>query len=159
MGHTAKHDEDFYAWTQDQAARLRDAAAAGANVPVDWENLAEEIESVGRRDVDRVASHLSRVIEHLLKLEFSPAASPHGGWRMSVRNARGRLGRILAHSPSLRRRADEEMDWAWKMGRANAVDGLAEDGLRDADLPTACPYTVEQVLDEEWWPASRHGLE
>ena len=159
MGHTARYDEDFYAWTQDQAARLREAASSGANVPVDWENLAEEIESMGRRDANTVVSHLGRVIEHVLKLEHSPSAPPRAGWRTSVRNARFEANGSLRDSPSLWRKAEEGLDRAWKMGRANAVDGLAGDGPGDADLPRGCPYTVEQLLDEDWWPANRHGLD
>ena len=159
MGHAARYDEDFYAWTQDQAARLRDAAAAGANLPVDWENLAEEIEGMGRRDRRAFLTQLARVLEHLLKLEHSPAHHPRRGWKLSVVDGRREVGDILNDSPSLRSKLDEILAPAWARGRKDATGGLKADSLDDGAVPADCPYTVDQILDEDWWPANRHGLE
>ncbi|HEY0833199.1 MAG TPA: DUF29 domain-containing protein [Azospirillum sp.] len=159
MGFGAKYDDDFYAWTQEQASRLREAAASGANLPLDWENLAEEIESVGKSDFRGLAKHLGRVIEHLLKLEFSPAEPPRSGWRRSVRNARDELDLILKDSPSLKARLGDAVEWAWRKGLGEATDGLEADGLTERDLPADCPYTADQLLDPGWWPANRHELD
>ena len=158
MGHSAKYDEDFYAWTMEQATRLREAAASGANLPLDWENLAEEIESMGRSDFRGVRSFMIRIVEHLLKLEYSPAADPRNGWRESVGNARTEANLILDDSPSLQRRVDEALALTWKDGRRHAAEGLERDGGGDRELPKDCPYTAEQVLDPGWWPENRHGL-
>lgn len=158
MGYGAKYDEDFYAWTMEQATRLREAGASGANLPLDWENLAEEIESMGRSDFRGVKSYMIRIIEHLLKLEYSPAADPRRGWVESVSNARMEADLILDDSPSLRARVDEALAGAWKDGRRRAVEGLERDGILDRDLPAACPYTVEQVLGSGWRPENVHGL-
>ena len=80
--HGAGYDEDFFLWTQGQAALLRDAAARGLDVPFDLANLAEEIESLGRRDRRGVGNRVARIIEHLLKLQHSPAVDPRRGWRL-----------------------------------------------------------------------------
>src|SRR5690242_16251850 len=84
---TAGYDEDFYVWTQEQAAALRYAAAAGlkGGSHLDWEHLAEEIEDMGKRDRRALESDLARIVEHLLKLERSPAVDPVPGWRDTVR--------------------------------------------------------------------------
>ena len=74
------YDQDFYAWTQTQAAALRAAALGGANLPVDWENVAEEIESLGKSQASALRSRLATIIEHLLKLEFWPTQKPTFGW-------------------------------------------------------------------------------
>ncbi|HYH39025.1 MAG TPA: DUF29 domain-containing protein [Azospirillum sp.] len=158
MGYSAKYDEDFYAWTMEQATRLREAGASGANLPLDWENLAEEIESMGRNDRRGVTSHLATVIEHLLKLEHSPAAEPRRGWMLSVRNARREAEKLLRESPSLKAKLPDILADAWKDGREDASDGLVTDSVPAADLPKDCPYTLEQVRAPDWWPENRHGL-
>src|SRR5918995_5795462 len=82
------YQTDYYAWTKDQAAKLRALAAAGVNSTLDLENLAEEVESLGRSDLNTVRSQVRRIIEHLLKLEHSPAVEPRFGWQDSVIDAR-----------------------------------------------------------------------
>ena len=151
------YDDDFYAWTQEQARLLREAARERLNTPIDFENLAEEIETVGRSEVKALSSALMRVIEHLLKLEHSPAWEPRAGWRTSVLNHRIEAIEELEASPSLRRRLD--LDRAHRHARRLASDGLARDGLAGHELPPDCPYTLDQLLDEDWWPVNRHGLD
>lgn len=153
------YDRDFYAWTQEQAAVLRGAGVSGTNLPVDWENVAEEVESMGLSDLNAALSYLSRVVEHLLKLEHSPARDPRRGWEESIVNARGEIELLLRKSPSLRRKIEEEMAWSYGRGRKVAAKGLAVDpGFTPADLPADCPYTLDELLDDDFWPANRHGL-
>lgn len=150
------YDTDFLAWTEEQARLLREAARERIDTPIDWENVAEEIESMGRSELRAVESALVRVIEHLLKLEHSPAADPRGDWMVSVLEHRDRVARDLSASPSLRGRIDTAD--IYKSGRKIADLGLERDGLHLNDLPPGCPYSLDQLLDEDWWPASRHGL-
>lgn len=154
----AGYDADFYAWTQDQAAKLRAAAASGSNLPVDWENLAEEIESVGRSNFLAIVSHLKVAIEHLLKLEYSLADHPRRGWLNSVGNARFEISLLLDDSPSLRRRLGEALEKAWRGARASAALGLEVDNVPADALPETCPYTVEQAVGPDWLPVNRHGM-
>ena len=70
------YDQDLVLWSEEQARELRAAANAGWNAPIDWENVAEEIESLGRSERHALASHLAIVIEHLMKLQASPATEP-----------------------------------------------------------------------------------
>ena len=74
------YDEDFLAWTETQAQALRAAARAGTNQPVDWEHLAEEIESLGLSERRELHSQVHRIIRHLLKLAFSRASPARQGW-------------------------------------------------------------------------------
>src|SRR5689334_18164580 len=96
------YDQDLVLWSEQQARELRAAANAGWNAPIDWENLAEEIESLGRSERHALASHIGTVIEHLLKLEVSPT-DPARGWRDTIRRARRDIARLLRDSPSLQR--------------------------------------------------------
>src|SRR4051794_25011237 len=102
------YDADFYAWTQVQAARLREAARRRVNVAVDWENVAEEIESLGRSQLNSVESYIVLIIEHLLKLEHSPAAAPRNVWRISAQNHRRSASRLLKNNLSLLRKVREK---------------------------------------------------
>lgn len=151
------YDSDFFAWTQDQAGRLRRLLAVRSNVDLDLENLAEEIESMGGEQADAVESALAQIIEHMLKLQHSPAQDPRAGWRQSVRKQRTMIARKLKRNPSLasRNRLSEMLADAWKDGRKLAVGALRDYGEADAatEVPTDCPYTVEQLLDDDWWPA------
>ncbi len=78
-------------------------AGAGGNARMDYENLAEEIESLGKRDRRDLASRIATIIEHLLKLEFSPATDPRSGWIATVGRERQEIERVLEDSPSLHR--------------------------------------------------------
>src|SRR5215210_3742143 len=93
-----RYDDDFYAWTQYQAEVLRSLPTSDNRF--DRENVAEEIEAVGRNERDAVRSQVRRILEHFLKLAYSPAADPRGGWRGSIIDARAELDDKL--SPTLR---------------------------------------------------------
>jgi hypothetical protein len=151
------YERDFYAWAMAQAAALRYAAAAAGNIGVDWLNVAEEIESMGRSERKAVHGALRRIIEHLLKLEYSPAGDPRAGWRLSAMEHRIRVLDDLKASPSLWSRID--LDGIYTDARDLALEGVKGDGLRLPDLPDTCLYTLDQILDRGWWPASRNGIE
>ncbi|MBV8336749.1 MAG: DUF29 domain-containing protein, partial [Alphaproteobacteria bacterium] len=80
------YDRDFFLWTQEQSAALR--RAKDPNLPLDWENLAEEIESLGKSQRAELNSQVRRILRHLLKLESSPASDPRAGWRATILDAR-----------------------------------------------------------------------
>src|SRR5258705_11974756 len=96
------YDQDFLLWTKEQATALR--RATGSNLPLDWENLAEEIESLGASQRTELNSQIRRVLRHLFRLEASsPAVDPRAGWRAIVRDARIEIEDLLETNPSLRR--------------------------------------------------------
>ena len=95
------YHRDFYAWTRQQGRAIR-AAASGGNVPIDWENVAEEIETLGRAERREITSRIRTIIEHLLKLSVSPANEPRGGWISTVLRTWSDLEDVLKDSPSLR---------------------------------------------------------
>jgi hypothetical protein len=153
------YETDFFEWTQEQAARLRDAASLRLNVDLDWENLAEEVESLGRRDFRGLRSHVARIIEHLLKLEFSAASDPRPSWEESATLHRYEAELIMRDSPSLRNRLAERLDECYADGRRHAAQGFRKSGEGAAQLPPQSHYTIVQVLDAEWFPKNRQGLE
>ena len=152
------YDEDFYAWTRAQADALRRLAAERWNGPLDLEHLAEEVEDLGRSEFSTVRSQIERVLEHLLKLEYSPAADPRRGWLISVLNARGHARDHM--TATIRRELNPALADAYARARRRAMVSLSEHGELDlaALLPKSCPYTFDQVLDDDWLPPNQHGL-
>jgi hypothetical protein len=145
------YEADFYAWTQDQAAKLRALVAARANTELDLEHLAEEIESVGGRDRREVYSRLRTILLHLLKIAYSPAYEPMNGWRGTVRTQRNDLLEILAQSPSLRRVTRDEFVRCYAEAAEDARESHVD--LSMAPIPTECPFDLEaQVLKPGWFP-------
>ena len=141
---SALYDEDFVRWTEDQAAALR----AGHIDALDLENLAEEIESVGRRDRRELKSRLGVLLLHLLKGGHQPDKQT-GSWDSTIRTQRSEIEEVLADSPSLRREVEASIGEAYPRARRNAA---AETGLPLATFPETCPFGEDQVLADEWLP-------
>src|ERR1043166_5900632 len=98
------YDQDFFLWTQQQAAALR--AVRKSNLPLDWDNIAEEIESLGKAQRSELGSQIRRILRHLFKLESSPGTNPQAGWRATIVDARVESEELLEISPSLRREVE-----------------------------------------------------
>jgi hypothetical protein len=153
------YQTDYYAWTKDQAAKLRALAAARVNSTLDLENLAEEVESLGRSDLNRVRSQVQRVIEHLLKLEFSPSIPPRDDWRHSVAQARDEIEDHI--TASMRPDVAANLGRLFARARRDAAAGLRRHAEREAAkaLPTVSPYSLDQIVSHDWHPKNRHGID
>jgi hypothetical protein len=136
------YDTDTAAWAETQADALRRRATN----EIDWDNVAEEIESLARSDRREIRNRLAVICEHLLKWEYQPGGRC-GSWRGSVREARRQIADLIEESPSLQPYPATRLAWAYGHGREKAEDDA---GL--LDLPLDCPWTVEQLLDHAFWP-------
>jgi hypothetical protein len=131
------YETDFYAWTQAQASAIRAKDVAA----LDIDHLAEEVEDLGRAVRKGIGSQLERLLLHLLKWQYDPATDPRRLWRVSIRHARREIANDLAENRSL--------SLAYRRARLDAAD---ETGLPLATFPEACPWSLAQVLDEDFWP-------
>ena len=148
------YDEDFFAWTKQQAKALRAAVRNRANQPLDWENLAEEIEGLGASERSALGSHIMRIIQHFAKLEFSTAVEPRNGWRRTIRLARLQAEKRLQDNPSLRRELRRIVERETRRGIEYAIADLEERGEIDevdANALRRVRYSAEQVLGD-WFP-------
>ena len=141
------YQRDLYAWSRAQADLLR----TGRFAELDLEHLTLEIEDVGGALQRAVHNRIRGIVEHLLKLEHSPATEPRTGWRATVRGQRVRLRDLL--TPTLRREMESELAELYGDAR-----GLAEGTLRDHGehvaanaLPATCPYSLDQIVSD-WLP-------
>jgi hypothetical protein len=138
------YDDDFFAWTQEQARLLR----AGELTDVDAENLAEEIESVGKSDRREIRNRLTVLLAHLLKWEFQPRRRGVS-WSDTIAEQRLQIDSVLADSPSLRPFFAEILIDSYGRARSKA----ARETRMELDVfPPQCPYTPEQILSEDFLP-------
>lgn len=151
---TSLYDEDFLAWSRQQAAALRSAARSGSNQQLDWENLAEEIEDLGASQRSATASYIMRIIQHLVKLEFSSAVEPRNGWRRTVRLARLQVQKRIESNPSLKAELAELVLAETRRGIEYAIADLEEYGeidQLDAQVVRRARYSEEQIIGD-WFP-------
>lgn len=149
-----EYDADVLLWSEHQAELLRRRAAGELvnEADLDWPNIAEEIEALAKSERSTLASHVNTVIEHLARLETSPAVDPRNGWAETVLRTRNNIEDVLKSSPSLRQTLNkviaEEHPRALRLvGRVLAVYGETPRVPLDT-----IHYSSDQVLGD-WLPA------
>lgn len=136
------YSEDFYAWTQQQAALIK----AGRWLEVDLEHLAEEIEDMGKSEKRALESRLEVLLMHLLKWHYQPAFRGKS-WRLTIKEQRIRLLEHLNENPSLKAKLDGILPNAYRLA---VIGAERETGLEG--FPEDCPYAIAQILSAEFFP-------
>ncbi|MCB1885825.1 MAG: DUF29 domain-containing protein [Geminicoccaceae bacterium] len=146
------YDTDPHAWAMREADKLRGVARLHPKLGLDFPHLIEELDGMAGADRQRVESLAGAVMQHLLLLEHSPAKDPRRHWQSEVVDYRTRLRRAL--TGTLTNHLVERMDAVFDDAREAVRLKMAFYGEDDAakGLPTARPYTFEQLLDRHWWP-------
>lgn len=138
------YERDFHEWTRRQARAIAERRVAD----VDWANVAEEVESVGRSERRALKSYLVTILAHLAKWEHQPEKRTYGR-QDSISQGRLHIAGIIEASPSLKQLPGESLDWCWTHARRKAaLDMRRETGT----LPEACPYTAAEALDDAFMP-------
>ena len=135
------HDRDFNLWLEEQAIALKNKDTE----TLDWANLLEEIEDMGRSDKRALRSNLGRLLEHLLKLRYWETEKERcaNGWKIEIRAFRKKIRELLEESPSLK----------------NYLASIFEKELVDAKetvsgyflLPEDAIIILEQALNREYF--------
>jgi hypothetical protein len=144
------YDQDFYAWTQQQGALLR----SGKVQDLDLANLAEEIESLGRSERKELRSFLEGLVLHLLQWRYQPTYQGRS-WRDSIDENRACIPEVLQETPSLRPQLPVLLQECYPRARRKAA---RQTRLPSETFPQACPWTLEQILDADFWPEERPGV-
>ncbi len=138
---TIAHDRDFYAWTQDQAQLLRSGQFTG----LDIQQIAEELEDMGRTEKRALESRFEVLIMHLLKWQYQPNMRSRS-WQLTIREQRLRVQTLLEDNPSLQPHLCQRLD---KIYRLAVIAAERETGL---DLfPETCPYEINQILSDDFY--------
>ena len=138
------YNQDFFEWTQCNAALLR----AGRFDQADIEHVAEEIEDMGNRDWRELFSRLQVLVVHLLKWQAQPEMrSP--SWEDTIETQRDEIALLLQDAPSLRNHAAQVLPRLYPKAAHRAA---RETKLPNSAFREGCPWTIDQILDPGFLP-------
>lgn len=140
------YEQDFYQWIQTTASLLKERHFD----EVDWENVIEEIETMGRSEKKELQSRLITLIEHLLKLQYWEAEKAYNerGWRGTIVEQRNQLELSLEDSPSFKPILEEVFLDCYKKAR-NLI--LRKYQLSSNIFPSEPPFTIEDILNPDYF--------
>ena len=133
----AAYERDFYSWTIEQARLIRESRDS----TLDRDNLAEEIESLGREQFNKLVSALRVAMMHMLKWDHQPSKRSRS-WMLSIKQQRYDIDNVLDDNPGLKPRISEAIARAYRSAR---IDAAKETGLDEAEFPEACPYSFDDI--------------
>jgi hypothetical protein len=140
------YDDDILLWSEQQAEIVRALARSRRDLPnaFDPENVAEEIESVGRDQLRAVESFLRLMLSHAIKLAAAPGSDAARTWYEEVLNFHAEA--VSRRTPSMSARIDLDRIWQRAVGQTNR--SLVRWGDPTLDLPEQCPMSLEALLAE-----------
>ena len=145
------YNQDFYRWTQEQSAILK----SGRYAELDIEHLSEEIESMGKSEKRELVHRLSVLLAHLLKWQYQPTYRG-ASWKLTVTEQREQVIDVLDDNPSLRATLSEtratQSETIVKAYRYAVLQAAKETGIGQESFPADCPYSIEQMLQENYLP-------
>jgi len=138
----AEYERDFYSWSMEQARLLREGRADA----LDRDNLAEEIESLGGEQFNKLVSALRIAMLHMLKWDHQPALRTRS-WMLSIEEQRLEMADVLSDNPGLKSRIDEAVARAYRRAR---IEAAKETGLDEAQFPATCPYSFDEIVSRKF---------
>jgi hypothetical protein len=139
------YDKDVLLWSERQGELLRRRAAGELinDVELDWPNIAEEIEDVGRSQLHSVESLLVQALRHMLKAEAWPLSRDAPTWRADAIDFRRQARRRFV--PSMR----QKINLAALYADALAATPDTMHGQEPLPVPQICPMTLEELLSDD----------
>ncbi len=148
----AEYEQDFDAWIQQHINLLKQGKVA----EIDVEHLIEELEDMGKSNQRELVNRFIPLIAHLLKWQYQYrqlqdqwVAFTGGSWRGTITEQRTKITKLLKQSPSLKGKLPAAILDAYPDALKVAV---SETGFAKSTFPNSCPYTIEQLLDEDFYP-------
>jgi hypothetical protein len=148
----AEYEQDFDAWIQQHINLLKQ----GRLEEIDVDHLIEELEDMGKSNRRELVNRFIPLIAHLLKWQYQYKQLQNqwvtftgGSWRGTITEQRTKMTKLLKQSPSLKGKLPEAILDAYPDALKVAV---SETGLPKSTFPNSCPYTIEQLLDEDFYP-------
>ncbi len=140
------YEADIVAWANEQAWLVRNKKFE----LLDIEHIAEEIEDVGRSEQRELASRMAVLLCHLLKWQYQPARQGVS-WQATIKTQRERIKHRLKRTPSLKSCLNDSEWWADAWGDARDA-AEKETGISYEKFPEQCPWMVENILLDNWFP-------
>jgi hypothetical protein len=134
----ADYATDFYGWATETARKLRSGRLAEVNL----DQVAEEIESLGKSEQQQLSNRLIILLAHMLKWEFQPSRRK-SSWQGTIKEQRMRIHLLLRKNPSLQPLVEETITEAYSLAVIMASN---ETRIVEEDFPRACPYSRTEIL-------------
>ncbi len=144
MPQSQLYEQDFYTWSIQQAELLRQKKYT----QVDWDNLIEEVEDLGRSEYRALVSAVEQLTLHLLKWQFQPNKRSRS-WQVSIAKQRIQIEKLLEDNPGLTAKLEEVLEKGYKYGRRGAI---GETQLSDNIFPIQCPYAWSNLTNNLFFP-------
>ena len=138
------YDKDFYKWALEQAHYIKTKAFDD----LDIEHLFEEVESMGASEVRELESRLEVLLVHLLKWKYQPSLQSRS-WQLTIKEQRLRINQRIKKMPSLKSKLPEIFEDGYE---PSLLQAEKETGLSATTFPQSCEWTIEQILDNEFYP-------
>lgn len=151
-----QYHEDFQAWAQNQAQKLRAASKGNTEElkDIDFEHVCEEMEDLGRNEILRVKSLVRQAFAHLIKIAASPSADAVSHWERELLTFT--LDASDGYGASYRQRID--MDEVWAKAQKQAALDLEHFGEAMPSLPKACPFDLDWMMGEDFTVAEAKSV-
>ena len=140
---TARYDQDFYAWASEQARLIREERWA----TIDRDNVAEEIESLGREQYEKLESTLRVLLTHMLKWDVQQERRSRS-WALSIKAQRIRIERIIDQNPGLKPRLSEAATHGYRLA---CIEAALETGLEEEKFRADLPYSWNDIMARDFW--------
>ncbi len=138
------HSTDFYGWVNQQTELLK----AGNLADLDIDNIAEEIEDMGKSLQRELVSRLKILFMHILKWKYQPGYQGNS-WKYTIEEQRSELADLLEDNSSLAQKLDNALERGYKYARTSAARAT---GLPKSTFPESCPWIFEQAMNDTFWP-------
>lgn len=138
------YERDFYGWVQTTVKQLRDRDLTN----LDWDNLIEEIESLGKQEKRELVNRLIILLMHLLKWEYQPEKRSKS-WFVSIKIQRIEIIDQIESNPSLKPYINDALV---KSYRVAILEAVKETGLSSKTFPEFCPYAWEEIQSDRFFP-------
>jgi hypothetical protein len=139
------YEKDFYGWTIATAKALRERDLTN----LDWDNLIEEIESLGRQEKRELVNRLIILVMHLLKWQYQPNKRSRS-WELTIKIQRLDVEKLLSDNPSLKPYVEEAIASGYNKAVLKAAK---ETGLEVEVFPSVCPYCWQEITNNNFLPS------
>lgn len=142
-----KYEKDVYGWATHTAELLRKKKMS----EVDFDNIIEEMEALGRSEKHELINRLALVITHLLKWQYQSEKRTRS-WELTIKEQRRQVKIHFSDNPSLKAKLDEILENAYFIARLKAEK---ETSIDESSFPEECPYTFEEITSDVFYPDPR----
>ena len=138
------YEQDYLLWIEDTVHKLQTRDIKG----LDFDNLIEEIESLGRSQKHELENRLGELFEHILKRTYVNIPECYRGWVESIDKQRVSIKRLLKQAPSLKPYFSQVFDEVYK-----DTLKIVRRGYPQCEFPDTWPFScdVDAMLNVDFW--------